>query len=92
METKSCAAFDEKQKMNDLLSSEKFLTGIYNTYRLEAATGSVKSCLATLHEDEHRIADEIFTEMNARGWYPTECAEATKVQSTKQKFEQQATK
>jgi hypothetical protein len=92
METKSNASFDEKQKMTDLLSSEKYLAATYNAYRLESATGSIKSCLASIHEDEHRIADEIFCEMNARGWYPTESAEATKIQSTKRKFEQQATK
>lgn len=91
-ETKCCTSMDDKQRMTDLLSSEKYLAGAYNTYRLESATGAIKSCLSSIQEDEYGIANEIFVEMNTRGWYPTECAEEQKLQSTKQKFAQQATK
>ena len=92
MEMKACTSMDDKQRMTDLLSTEKYLAGAYNTYRLESATGALKSCLSSIHEDEYAIADEIFSEMSTRGWYPTECAEEQKLQSTKQKFSHRATK
>ncbi len=80
---------NEPQKLTDLLSSQKYLTSMYNAYRCEAATGTVRSCLSAILEDEHRIQDEIFDEMNMRGWYPLEAAEQTKLNSTKQKYAQQ---
>lgn len=78
----------DKQKMADLLSCEKFLAGNYNTYCMEAATTSVRSCLCTILTDIHGLQEGIFEEMNSRGWYPLETAEIAKVQAEKQKFAQ----
>ena len=91
METQTCISLNEEQKLNDMLSSEKFLTGVYNTYCCEASTGAVKNCLMSILQDEHRIHEEIFNEINSRGWYPLEKAEDTKLNSTKQQFAQTAT-
>lgn len=81
----------EKELMTDLLSSEKFLTGVYNTYCCEAATSTVKSALMSLLQDVHRMQEEIFGEMSKRGWYQLEKAEEQKLNSEKQKFSQMAT-
>ena len=86
MEEKKNVCWNEEQKLTDLLSTQKFLTGAYNSYYCEAATGAVKNCLASILQDEHRIQEEIFNEMNNRGWYPLEKAEEAKLNSTKQKF------
>ncbi len=86
MENQQMTKYDEKQKMIDLLSSEKFLTGTYNTFCCEAATGSVKNCLLSILNDEHRMQNELFQEMSTRGWYPTEKAEEQKISAAKQKF------
>ena len=90
MEQNQCK-MNEQQKMNDLLSTQKFLTGVYNSYSNEAATSAVRSTLTSILADEHRIQEEIFNEMNARGYYPLEKAEDNKISSTKQKFAQKAT-
>ncbi len=82
---------NEQQKMNDLLTAQKYLTGVYNSYCNEAATNAVRSALTSILSDEHRIQEEIFTEMSARGYYPLEKAEENKISSTKQKFAQKAT-
>jgi hypothetical protein len=37
-------------------------------------------------QDEHKIQNEVFTEMQSRGFYPVEAAEATKINEAKQKF------
>ena len=79
---------NEQQTLNDLLSSQKFLTGMYNSYCCESATTAVKNCLSSILQDEHRIQEEIFNEMNTRGWYPVEKAEEAKINSAKQKFSQ----
>ncbi len=82
---------NEQQKMNDLLTTQKFLTSAYNSYCNEAATSAVRSTLTSILADEHRIQEEIFNEMNARGYYPLEKAEENKISSAKQKFAQKAT-
>ena len=86
MENQQMTQFDDKQQMTDLLSSEKFLTGTYNAFYCEAATGNVQSCLLSLLNDEHRMQNELFQEMSTRGWYPTEKAEEQKISAAKQKF------
>lgn len=85
------STMNEQQKLTDLLCSQKFLTGTYDSYCCESATESVKSTLSSILEDEHRIQQEIFTEMNNRGFYPLEKAEETKLDSTKQKFAKSVT-
>ena len=81
----------EQEMMTDLLSSEKFMTGVYNTYCCEAATPAVKSCLTSLLQETHRMQENLFSEMSTRGWYKTEPAEDAKLQQEKQKFAQTAT-
>ncbi len=88
MEATVCKTLSEKERMNDLLSSEKYLTAVYNTYCCETATASLKSTLMSILEDEHRIGGEIFQEMNNRGWYPVEKAEENKITSAKMQFAQ----
>ncbi len=81
----------EQEMMTDLLSTEKFMTSVYNTYCCEAATPAVKSALMSLLEDTHRMQQELFSEMSAHGWYSLEKAEDTKLNQEKQKFGKMAT-
>lgn len=74
------------EKMTDLLSSQKFLSGMYNSYCCEAVTPSVRSSLCSLLQDVHRVQEDVFNEMSTRGWYKTEAAEQTKINEAKQKF------
>ena len=90
MEQNQCK-MNEQQKLNDLLTTQKFLTGAYNSYYCESATTAVKNCLSSILADEHRIQEEIFNEMNSRGYYPLEKAEENKINAAKQKFAQKAT-
>lgn len=82
---KNC--FDDKAMAQDILNSEKALTGNYNTFICESATPEVRSALCDILNDVHRMQDELFVEMNAKGWYPTPKAEDTKVSEAKTKFE-----
>ena len=82
--TKNC--FDDKARMTDLLTTEKMLAATYNTFCSEAATPAVRSCLCSILSEEHRIGEELFSEMNARSWYKVEKAEENKVTQAKQMF------
>lgn len=76
----------EQQTMMDLLSSQKYLSGMYQSFGNECATPDVRGCMFSILEEEQRISEEIFTQMNTRGYYPVEKAEDTKVNQAKQKF------
>ena len=78
--------FSDQDILTDMLASQKFITGGYNTFCNECATPAVKTCFTDILSEEHGIQHEVFTEMQARGFYPVEAAEATKINEAKQKF------
>ena len=86
METKTCTTMSDKETLTDLLSTQKFITGAYNTFCCEAASSTVRNCLMNVLEDEHRIQEELFGTMSTRGFYPVTKAEYTKLNQTKQQF------
>jgi spore coat protein CotF len=90
MEVRHQTRLDDRQKMTDLLSTEKMLASVYNTFCSEAASAPVRNCLCNLLTDEHRIGEELFSEMSNRSWYTVEKAEEAKVNGTRQKFAQDA--
>jgi len=85
--TNQQSTFSDKHIMTDLLSSQKFETGGYNTSANECACPNLRSDIMNILNDEHQIQSEIFTEMQKRGWYPTEAAEQNKINQVKQKFQ-----
>lgn len=76
----------DKDILMDVLASQKFITDGYNTYANECATPALKTDFMNILNDEHRIQNEVFTEMQKRGWYPTEAADQNKVNQAKQKY------
>ena len=87
MNNEKAKSFDDKAMAEDLLISQKALTGNYNTFLCESATPEVISALSDILNDEHRIQNELFTKMSAKGWYPTPKAEDTKISEARTKFE-----
>ena len=78
--------YTDKEQITDLLMSEKYLTACYNGYLLEAATPEVIGCLKELLNDTHATQEQLFSEMNSRGWYPVTKAEDQKLNQTKRKY------
>ncbi len=79
----------EKEILNDVLASEKAVTGAYNTFANECATPNVRDEFMRILTEEHQIQADVFDEMKKRGWYPTPAAEQQKIQQAKQKFQNQ---
>lgn len=78
--------FDDRAKLDDALSSQKFISDGYNTSANEAAEPMVKNTLMSLLEEEHDIQHDLFLQMQKRGWYQTEPAPQQKIDETKSKF------
>ena len=77
---------NDQEMMHDALSSQKQITGIYNTYANECATPAIRDEMLNILQEELVIQADVFKEMQKRVWYPTPMAEEQKIQSTKQKF------
>ncbi|MBQ8351945.1 MAG: spore coat protein [Clostridia bacterium] len=82
----TCTKLSDKDMMTDMLTAEKFLCSAYNTYATEAGTPEVHQAMMSLLNDTHAMQTEVWTEMNSRGWYPTEKAEDQKLQQEKTKY------
>lgn len=82
--------FSDQEMMNDVLSTQKFITSGYNTTANEAASPNVKNVMMSILEDEHALGHEVFCEMQSRGWYQTEAAEQAKIDKAKNQFGQSA--
>lgn len=79
----------EKDILKDCLSSQKFITANYNNYAGECANEQLRNAFLNILDDEHRIQADIFTDMNANGWYPVQPADQQKLQQTRQKYSSQ---
>ena len=78
--------FADKEMMHDCLDTEKFLIGMYQTALTESATPEMIQTLTDLLADAFRMQQQLFREMNSRGWYPVTKAEEQKIAQAKQKF------
>lgn len=80
------SSFSDRDIFLDALSSQKFISDGYNSYANECATPSVKTDFMNILQEEHQIQYDVFSEMQKRGWYPTEPADQNKINQAKQKF------
>ena len=78
--------FSDRDRLQDGLASQKFITENYNTITNESVTPEIRGAFMALLKEEHDIQNEIFTEMQRRGWYQVQPAETQKIQQTRSKF------
>ena len=81
------AKMQEKELMDDVLASQKFISGNYNDYANECATQNIRDEFIRILNEEHKIQADVFDVMKKRGWYPTPAAEQQKIQQAKQKYQ-----
>lgn len=82
------ASFSEKELMNDLLMSEKQLSGAYNTYVAEASTPELVNKLQQGLQNSQQCHRKVFDAMRQKGWYNPKSASPQDIQSAKQKYQQ----
>ena len=63
--------YGDQEMLTDMLSSQKMITGNYNTVANEAASDSIKNQFIGILHEEHKMQHDIFLEMQNRGWYQT---------------------
>ncbi len=81
--------FGDREMLDDILSTEKFMTGCYNEVANECSSSSLKSEFVNILTHEHSIQHDIYKEMAERGWYNTTKAEQSKIEEAKTKYQNQ---
>lgn len=78
----------DKVMLDDMLSTEKRMVGLYATFLCECASEDLHQVFCqNLHQtatDQHQT----FLQMQQKGWYPIEQAELQKVNQAKQQLSQ----
>ena len=76
----------EKEILQEACISQKHITDAYNTFAGECVNPALRGAMLGILEDEHNIQADIFTEMQANGWYQVDPAEQKKLDKVRQKF------
>lgn len=80
-------SFTDKEIMDDILTSQKHITGVYNTYSNECVNQQLKDDMLKILKEEHSIQFNVFSDMQKKGWYNPGAAQAQMINETKTKFE-----
>lgn len=78
---------DDQEILTDVLTSQKQISGAYNTFGGECVHENLKSDFLTILQDEHNMQSGVFTQMQQRGWYQTPAAQQSKIDEAKTKFQ-----
>ena len=72
----------DKDRLEDALSSQKFIAEAYNSFANECAAANIRDELLNILQDEHNIQADIFGEMQN----PTTPADQQQIQTVKAKY------
>ncbi|WP_295214077.1 spore coat protein [Ruminococcus sp.] len=78
---------DDKNLMEGILLLEKGVCDLYMHGTIESPTSNVHQAFSQALNDSLCMQDTLYDKMAAKGWYPTDRAEMTKLQAVKKKFQ-----
>ena len=80
--------FSDRDMLMDCLTTEKYLSQLYNTTEAECTNQKLREELHTLHSSHEAQHSELFKELYKRGWYDTPKADKAQVTQMIQHWEQ----
>ncbi len=81
--------FNDQLCVEDVLTSQKFLSGNYNIAVQEAASTSLRKDLMEIQRQEQDAAQQVFSYMSQKGWYKVSPADPKMVNDARTKAQQQ---
>lgn len=76
----------DKNIMQDILMLEKGVCDLYMHGAIESSTKNIGNTFKSALESSLSIQEDIYNQMESKGWYTTEQAEQSKIDTLKQKF------
>lgn len=80
---------DDKHLMENILLLEKGVCDLFLHGAIESSTDNVHQTFSTALNDALTMQDTIYDKMAAKGWYPTEQVDQSKITTVKQRFSAQ---
>lgn len=77
---------DDKNLMENMLLLEKGVCDLYLHGTVESSTQDVHGTFRAALTESLCMQDTIYSKMAAKGWYPSEQVEQSKISTVKQKF------
>ncbi|WP_082233470.1 spore coat protein [Halobacillus massiliensis] len=77
---------NERDFVNDCLSTEKYMTNAYSVALNEASNQQFYQDLATIFKETQDCQRNLYNLMFKNGWYALETADETKLQNSYQQF------
>lgn len=78
--------YNDRDRVNDLLSSEKYLTEGYNISTFEATNPQLHNTLKNILNETHKNRESLYHAMEQRGWYKTEQADQQQISQAHNQF------
>lgn len=79
----------DRDLMENMLMLEKGVCDLYMHGAIESSTENVHRAFSNSLNDTLKMQDEIYKKMEAKGWYKTEQAQQSKLDTLKEKFSAQ---
>ena len=79
---------NDKDRMQDLLTSEKQGLSSYSSGIMESSCMNLRNTLIDNFKNSQEMQYKVFDTMKQKGWYPTKDAAANEVQQLKSESEQ----
>lgn len=77
---------NDRDRINDVMATEKYLTTAYNIAVNEASTEQLYRTQMNLLNELHQCQRDLFNLMHRKGWYKIDQAQAQDVYQTAQQF------
>ncbi len=77
---------DDRNLMENILLLEKGACDLFMHGTIESSTPNVHQTFNNSLNDSLCLQEQIYCKMQAKGWYPTEQADLSKLNTVKQKF------
>ncbi|MBR1497365.1 MAG: spore coat protein [Oscillospiraceae bacterium] len=80
---------DDRQIMENILLTTKGACDLYLHGTIESPTAKVRQAFSTALNNTLGMQDEVYKQMAAKGWYPSEQATQQKLTEVRQKYSAQ---
>jgi spore coat protein CotF len=85
-QTQQTAQMTDRDRLNDVLATQKYLTDGFNIAVREASHDALHRDVLTCLTETHQCARDIYNTMFQQGWYTLEAEEQQKLDQAYQKF------
>lgn len=76
----------ERDFINDILTTEKYMTDAYSTAMNEASCQNIYQDISSIFNETQDCQRNLYNQMFKNGWYSIEAADQQKMQQTYQQF------